>query len=210
MPIGHLYLLVSIFFLYVFPFPKKGSKALHTGGNCGLSFISSGRSCYHSLNQICESPLNFHQVLHFLLHYEPQLDMTFYQGLTYGDYKKISTALWCSLTTPFGAQCNHKTTSLLSESTSILFRYNMYMPSILIHLKMSIIGMPGWLSWLSLWLLILAQFVIFGSSHDLRALRLNPTLGSALSREAAWDPLSRSHSLYPSPWLCTHTTHRIK
>ena len=157
MPIGHLYLLVSIFFLYVFPFPKKGSKALHTGGNCGLSFISSGRSCYHSLNQICESPLNFHQVLHFLLHYEPQLDMTFYQGLTYGDYKKISTALWCSLTTPFGAQCNHKTTSLLSESTSILFRYNMYMPSILIHLKMSIIGMPGWLSWLSLWLLILVQ-----------------------------------------------------
>ena len=57
-------------------------------------------------------------------------------------------------------------------------------------------GAPGWLSWLSVLLLVSAQVTIswfVGSS---------PALGSALSMEPAWDSLSPFPCFCPSPALC--------
>ena len=51
---------------------------------------------------------------------------------------------------------------------------------------------PGWLSWLSLWLLILAQVMISQSWES-------PALGSVLGMEPAWDSLFLSLCFCPSP-----------
>lgn len=42
----------------------------------------------------------------------------------------------------------------------------------------------------------------FGSGYDLRVMRLNPTWGSVLGVETAWDSLSVSSSALPSS-MCT-------
>ena len=58
-----------------------------------------------------------------------------------------------------------------------------------ILLKMTSRGTPGWLSQLSIRLLILG--------HDLRVVRVRPTLGSTLGMDPAWDSLSPSLSCSP-------------
>ena len=53
-------------------------------------------------------------------------------------------------------------------------------------------GAPGWLSWLSVWLLIWAQVMISG------VVRWSPAAGYTLSRESTWDSLSLSLCLLTS------------
>ena len=52
-------------------------------------------------------------------------------------------------------------------------------------------GSPGWLSQLSVGLLI------FGSGHDLRVMRSSPTSGLVLGVEPAWGSLSHAFPLPP-------------
>ena len=59
-------------------------------------------------------------------------------------------------------------------------------------------GAPGWLSWLGVWLLILAQVM-----HDLGVVRLSSMSASVLGVEPAWDSHSISPSA-PSPNLLLH------
>ena len=62
-------------------------------------------------------------------------------------------------------------------------------------IKQSHLGAPGWLSWLSIPLLI------FVSGHDLTVMRLSPKWGSALSMEPTSNSLIPSLSAPPSPCL---------
>ena len=61
------------------------------------------------------------------------------------------------------------------------------------HWRFQNLGVPGWLSWWSVWL-------CFSSGHDLSVLGSSPMLGSVLNRESAWGFLSLSLSPSPSSY----------